>query len=349
MTPLINALRDGRDLSSSEVRLAVAALLSDETPDEEKADFLILLHRKGESTEEIVAFVHELLARAIDPQIDQAALPGPMLDNCGTGGDGFDLFNVSTTVMFVLAAADVVVMKHGNRGATSRCGSADVLEALGVEIDLAPAQLRESLKRCGLGFVFARRYHPAFRALAELRQRLAAARQRTIFNLLGPLLSPGRPTLQFVGVYEPRLTSVFADVLRLLGRKRAWIVHGNTDAGGIDDISTAGITTLAELADGRLTNGIIDARWLGLSESRVEELYGGDARENARILEGILDGSIGGAKRDLALVNAAGGFVVAGVASDIRVGLEMAREQIDSGRALAKLRALQQFQPNASR
>ena len=348
MTPLINALRDGRDLTSSEVAVAVPLLLSDGTADEEKAQFLTLLHRKGESTEEIVAFVHELLARAVDPQIDPAALPGPMLDNCGTGGDGFDLFNVSTTVMFILAAGGVVVVKHGNRGATSRCGSADVLEALGIEIDLAPAQLRESLQRFGVGFVFARKYHPAFRALAELRQRLAAARQRTIFNLLGPLLSPARPMHQFIGVFEPRLTTIFADVLRMLGRRRAWIVHGNTDAGGIDDISTAGITTLAELVDGRLTNGIIDSRWLGLSESRVEQLFGGDVQENARILEGILDGSIRDAKRDLALVNAAGGFVVAGLASDIRIGLEMAREQIDSGRALTKLRDLQQFQPSSS-
>lgn len=350
MTPLIEALRDGRDLTSSEVGLAVAQLLSTETPDERKAEFLTLLHRKGESTEEIVAFVRELLARAVDPQIEASMLSGPMLDNCGTGGDALDLFNVSTTVMFILGAGGVVVVKHGNRAATSRCGSADVLEALGIEIELAPEQLRESLQRFGLGFVFARKYHPAFRALADLRQRLASMKQRTVFNIIGPLLNPARPPRQIIGVFAPRLTTMFADVLRTLGRERAWIVHGTTETGaGMDDISTAGITTLAEFADGKLTSGVIDSRWLGLAESRVADLFGGDARENARILEGILDGSVRGAKRDLALINAAGGFVVAGLASDIRVGLEMAREQIDSGRALRKLRDVQQFQPNESR
>lgn len=350
MTPLIDALRDGRDLTSSEVGLAVAQLLSNETADEQKAEFLTLLHHKGESTNEIAAFVRELLARAVDPQIDAHKLAGPMLDNCGTGGDGIDLFNVSTTVMFILGAGGVVVVKHGNRSVTSRCGSADVLEALGVEIDLAPEQLRESLERFGVGFVFARKYHPAFRALAGLRERLAVANQRTVFNVLGPLLNPARPPRQIIGVFAPRLTTIFADVLRMLGRERAWIVHGVTETGaGMDDISTAGITTLAELVDGKLTTGVIDSRWLGLSASRIDDLLGGDATENARTLVGILDGSVRGAKRELALVNAAGGFVAAGLAPDIRAGLEMAREQIDSGRALRKLRDLQAFQPNKSR
>lgn len=347
MKPLIDALRNGRDLTRHEVGVAVSQLLSNGIRDEEKAEFLTLLHEKGESTEEIAAFVSELLGRAIDPHIDGSTLSGPMLDNCGTGGDGIDLFNVSTTVMFILAAAGVVVVKHGNRGATSRCGSADVLEALGVEINLAPEQLRESLKRFGLGFVFARKFHPAFRALAELRQRLASAKQRTVFNLLGPLLNPARPPRQIIGVFAPRLTTMFADVLRMLGRERAWIVHGTTETGaGIDDISTGGITTLAELANRKLTTGVIDSRWLGIGASRVGDLLGGDATENARILLGILEGTVCDAKRDLALVNAAGGLVVAGLAPDIRVGLETAREQIDSGRALQKLRQLQQFHPN---
>lgn len=349
MKPLIEALRHGRDLTNSEAGIAIAQLLSEETADAEKAEFLTLLHRKGESTEEIVAFVRELLARAVDPQIDAGTLPGPMLDNCGTGGDGIDLFNVSTTVMFILAAGGVVVVKHGNRGATSRCGSADVLEALGIEIDLAPNQVRQSLQRFGVGFIFARRYHPAFRVLAQLRQRLATMKQRTVFNMLGPLLNPARPPRQIIGVFAPRLTTMFADVLRMLGRERAWIVHGTIETGaGIDDISTAGATTLAELAEGRVTSGVIDSRWLGLAESGVQDLLGGEAAENACLLEGILDRTIGGAKRDLALVNAAAGFVVAGLAPDIRVGLQMAREQIDSGRALGKLRELQQFQPNRS-
>src|SRR5256886_2792896 len=178
------------------------------------------------------------MKRAGDPMIDPAQLAGPMIDICGPGGDGFDFFNVSTTAMFVVAAGGAVVAKHGNRRVTSSCGSADVLEQLGVEIDLMPERLNESLKRHGLGFVFARKYHPAFRALAEMRERLARKNQRTVFNLLGPLLNPARPSRQLIGVFDPRLTGIFAAVLRELRHKRALIVHGlgDNDA-GIDDIS----------------------------------------------------------------------------------------------------------------
>jgi anthranilate phosphoribosyltransferase len=272
-----------------------------------------------------------------------------MLDVCGTGGDGLDLFNVSTTIMFILAAGGVTVVKHGNRSVTSRCGSADVLEALGVEIDLTPEQLRQSVEHFGFGFVFARRYHPAFRALADMRARLAQTKQRTVFNLLGPLLNPARPQRQLIGVFAPRLTTIFAEVLRRLGCERAWVVHGLTETGdGMDDISIGGPTTLAELLDGKVTSGVIDPSWLGIPQSPLADLQGPTVQGNSRILEGVLDGAISGGMRDLALVNAAAGFVVADAVSDIREGLALAREQIDSGRALAKLRALQQFHPNSS-
>lgn len=347
MKALIEKVRAGIDLNSADVSIAVALLLSDQTDDASKADFLTLLHRKGESAEEIVAFVRQLIDRAVDPLIDEKNLSGPMIDVCGTGGDGLDLFNVSTTIMFILAAGGVVVVKHGNRSVTSRCGSADVLEQLGVRLDLAPEGLRECVARHGLGFVFARSYHPAFRAIAELRQRLAREKTRTVFNLLGPLLNPARPSRQLIGVYAPRLTSVFAEVLRQLGRERAWVVHGLAETGqGMDDISTGGPTTLAKLQHGKVTSGLIDPRWLNVPASTLEELAGGDAEENAKILEGILSGSVKGAKRDLAVVNAAAGFIVAGMAVDMADGIAMAREQIDSGRALQKLRALQSFGAN---
>jgi anthranilate phosphoribosyltransferase len=224
-----------------------------------------------------------------------------------------------------------------------------VLEALGVEIDLTPEQLRESVERFGFGFVFARRYHPAFRALAEMRERLARAKQRTVFNLLGPLLNPARPQRQLVGVFAPRLTTIFAEVLRRLGRERAWVVHGLTETGdGMDDISIGGPTTLAELLDGKVTTGVIDPSWLGIPQSPLADLFGPDVQRNSQILEGVLDGSISGGMRDLALVNAAAGFVVADAVADIGEGLALAREQIESGRALAKLRALQEFHPNNS-
>src|SRR6202011_3681688 len=173
MKALIEKLRAGIDLSPEDISYSVAVLLSPTASDDLKAQFLTALHQKGESAEEIAGFVRQLVDRAIDPGLEPEKLPGPMIDICGTGGDGLDFFNVSTTIMFVLAAGGAVVVKHGNRSVTSACGSADVLEELRVPIRLAPEELRESLKRHGLGFIFARQYHPAFRALAEMRERLA--------------------------------------------------------------------------------------------------------------------------------------------------------------------------------
>ncbi len=188
---------------------------------------------------------------------------------------------------------------------------------------------------------------PIIRRFARWRRcgsRLAQENRRTIFNLLGPLLNPARPSRQLIGVHTPRMTSVFAEVLRQLGRERAWIVHGSIGNGaGMDDISTSGVTTLAELADGRVSSAVIDCRWLGIPEASLEDLRGGDAAENARTLTGILSGEVQGAKRDLAVVNAAGGFVAAGLARDMGEGIWLARQQIENGRALEKLRALQEY------
>ncbi|HWY41517.1 MAG TPA: anthranilate phosphoribosyltransferase [Chthoniobacterales bacterium] len=346
---LVEKLQAELDLTSGDIDLAVVQLLSDQVDDELKADFLTALHKKGETAEEIVAFVRPLMKRAVDPMIDQAELPGPMIDICGTGGDGLSFFNVSTAAMFVVAAGGAVVAKHGNRRVTSSCGSADVLEQLGVAIDLAPEQLCESLKRHGLGFIFARMYHPAFRTLAGMRERLARQQMRTVFNLLGPLLNPARPSRQLIGVFDPRLTGLFAEVLRQMGRERAWVVHGFGDGGaGMDDISISGATTIAELADGKVTSAVMDVSWLGVSRASVSELQGGDARQNAETIEGILSGKIRDAKRDMTVVNAAGGFVVAGLAKDLKEGIELAREEIDSGRALERLRALQSYSPKIS-
>jgi anthranilate phosphoribosyltransferase len=347
--PLVEKLSAELDLTSADVDLAVAQLLSDKVDDELKGEFLASLHRKGETAEEIVAFVNALMKRAINPMIDPAELPGPMIDICGTGGDGLSLFNVSTAAMFVVAAGGAVVAKHGNRRVTSSCGSADVLEELGVAIDLTPEQLNESLKRHGLGFVFARIYHPAFRALAAMRERLARQNMRTVFNLLGPLLNPARPSRQLIGVFDPRLTGVFAEVLQQLGHERAWIVHGLGDDGaGMDDISISGATTIAELENGKINSAVLDVSWLGVPRAPVSALEGGNARDNAQTIEAILSGKIRDAKRDMTVVNAAGGFVVAGRAKDLNGGIELAREEIDSGRALEKLRALQNFHPNSS-
>lgn len=349
MKALIQKLRRRVDLQSSDIGYALVLLLSDEVEDEKKVEFLTALHQKGESADEIVGFVRGLMERALDPMIDPSDLPGPMIDVCGTGGAGLNFFNVSTTIMFVLAAGGAVVVKHGNRRVTSLCGSADVLEELGVPIRLRPEELKECVKRLGLGFIFARQYHPAFGMIAQMRERLARANTCTIFNLLGPLLNPARPRRQLIGVFAPRFPEVMAEVLRQLGRERAWVVHGVAEEDvGMDDISICGPTTIVELRDNKITSAVLDAHWLGIARSTLAELRGGGREENAATLKGILAGEITGAKRDLVMINAASGFVVAGLARDLNDGIALAREQIDSGCALAKLRALQNYQPKVS-
>ena len=344
MIALIEKIRAGTDLSAFDVQEAAAFLLSESIEAKTKADFLTALHEKGESASEIASFVRVLLERAVPLEID--AVDGPLIDVCGTGGDGVDLFNVSTAVTFVLAAGGATVVKHGNRRVTSRSGSADVLEALGVAIDLEPEDLRECIKRIGCGFVYARTYHPAFRAMAEMRLRLARQHQRTIFNLLGPLLNPARPKRQLIGVFAPHLTKLFAEVLRQLDCERAWIVSGTAvDTLAVDDVSTIGPTSVAELDAGKITSAVLDTRWLGIQEATLPDLIGADASTNAKTIKQILAGAETGPKRDMVIVNAAAGFVVAGLANEMNVGIEMAREQIDCGRALEKLKALQEYRP----
>jgi anthranilate phosphoribosyltransferase len=347
---LIEKLEAGRDLDTGDINFAVPVLLSDHAEDALKCKFLTAFHHKGETADELVRFARLLIDRAVDPMIDASQLPGPVVDVCGTGGDGFEIFNVSTTIMFILAAGGVVVVKHGSRSVTSKCGSADVLEELGVEIHLAPEELRECVQRHGLGFIFARQFHPAFRAIAEMRKRMAQEKTRTIFSLLGPLLNPARPSRQLVGVFAPRLTSVMAEALRQLGRERAWVVHGTTEDGrGMDDVSTNGVTTVADLDNGKISSAVLDTRWLGVKESSLDELIGDGVEGNAAIVEGILSGEIKHAKRDLAVVNAAAGFVVADRCHDMNEGIALAHEQIDSGRALDKLRALQSYTVSSPR
>src|ERR1700682_5715295 len=350
MKKLIEKVRNGLDLTDGDVRFVLPLLLSEAVPDETKAEFLLALHRKGETAEEIAGFVELFMERANDPEINPKELSGPMIDVCGTGGDGLSFFNVSTTIMFILAAGGAVVVKHGNRSVTSLCGSADVLEELGVPIHLPPEEMKESLHRHGLAFIFARQYHPAFREIAKIREQLARKNTRTIFNLLGPLLNPARPPRQLVGVFEPRLTTVFAEVLRKLGRERAWVVHGLAEeTHGMDDISICGATTIAEWQDGKITSAVLDTQWLGLQRFPLDELRGGNAAENARALEGILSGQIKGAKREMAIANAAAAFVVADLAPDMNEGILLARDQLDNGAALAKLRALQNFSKEGAR
>ncbi len=326
-------------LSHAQSLEALHALLQPQTPATEKTEFLKALRKKGESASEIAAFARGLLAEAVP--IPLQSFPGPLLDVCGTGGDRLDFFNISTTSMFVLAAGGVCVVKHGNRAITSQCGGADVLEELGVCIELSPANLADCIGRHGLGFVFAPLYHPAFKTLAPLRKQLAAEGCPTIFNLLGPLLNPAAPPFQLVGIFSPTLLPVYRDALALLGRTRAWALHGD----GTDELSTTGPSSVYETTPAGSSHFTLDPATLGLPLAQAEHLKGGDRRRNAEILTRILNGTETGPRTDVVLLNAAAGFVITGVQPDLASGLEYAREQIRSGRAAAKLEALRSFRP----
>jgi anthranilate phosphoribosyltransferase len=293
------------------------------------AGLLVALRAKGETVDEIVAAARALRARA-----ERAPrLRADAIDTCGTGGDGAGTFNVSTAAAFVVAGAGVPVAKHGNRAASSRAGSADVLEALGVRVDLPVAAAARVLDEVGIAFFFARRAHPAMRFVAPVREEL---RIRTLMNCLGPLLNPVGVRRQLVGVYEPRLVETLASALGQLGAERALVVHG-TD--GLDEITTTGPTHAALLDAGRVRAFPIDAAELGLARAARADLAGGDAATNAAQVRAVLGGEPG-ARRDIVLVNAAGALFVAGAAQDLRDGLARARVSLDSGAAAERLAAL---------
>ena len=334
-------LQAGNDLTPAQVRVAAAFLLDPNPEAARKASFLRILANKGETPGEIAAFVREFLQHAIDPGINEDSVKGPILDVVGTGGDKLNLFNVSSTAMFVLAAGGVCIVKHGNRGITGKSGGADVLEALGMKIDLEPEALARCVREVGIGFVFAPKYHPTFKAVGEARKLLAAEGQRSIFNLLGPLLNPARPAHQLVGVFDEKLVPVFAEILKELGRKTAWVVHGSTaDRQGMDELSTLGVNIVAKLAGGKIETTRIDPASLGFAKAHLSDLVGGESTDNADILEGILAGRIKGPKRDLVVLNAAAGFVITGKAPDLLQGRALAEDVLDRGAAHAKLRAL---------
>jgi len=339
METLTASLRTGNNLEPDEVRGAVAALVSADVPDAAKMEFLKALRNKGETAAEIAAFAQALLAHAVRPELDAAHLTGPTLDVCGTGGDKQGFFNVSTAVMFVAAAAGACLMKHGNRSITSKTGAADVLEELGVNIELPPARLGQCLEQHGVAFLFAPLWHPAFKAIAPVRKALATQGIPTIFNLLGPLLNPARPEHQLVGVFSENVLPRYAEALRILGRHRAWVVHGD----GTDELTLTGPSKVCALDAGTITSFTVNPEEFGLSRCTHDALRGGDRAGNARILIDILDSTERGPKRDMVLLNSAAALVVAGLAPDLAAGLTQSRQTLDRGTALAKLRALQSF------
>lgn len=256
-----------------------------------------------------------------------------LVDTCGTGGDRTGTFNISTTAAFVVAGAGLAVAKHGNRSVSSRSGSADVLEALGVNLELTPEQVARCIDEVGIGFLFVPRLHPAMRHAIGPRREMGV---RTIFNILGPLTNPASAQRQLMGVYNPSLTSVLAQVLGGLGAQAAFVVHG---ADGLDELSTTGVNRVSHLREGWVKDISLDPAELGLPKARVEDLRGGTAEENAEITRAVLSGEQG-PQRDIVLLNAAAALMIGDGAEDLREGLERAGEAIDSGSALEKLEAL---------
>lgn len=342
MKELIEQLRAGIDLTPSEVRTAANFLADPERPNGEKTEFLAALRDKGESGEEVGYFAEAFLSFAIKPAADLGGKPS--IDLCGTGGDRLELINVSTTAMFIVAAGGAAVVKHGNRAITSRSGGADVLEKLGIPITNSPEKMMAALEQTGIGFLFAPLFHPAFGAVANARKELAEQGIATVFNLLGPLLNPLRPEYQLIGVFSPTILEKYALALAKLGRKRAWVVHGQVPSGsGMDEISTVGETAVHEVKDSSFNYFHLFPDQLGLRTPNLHELRGGDAEQNANYVKAILSGTDRGAKRDFVLINAAAGLVIAGLAPRMEKGLQLAAQLVDSGQAVAKLREFQDF------
>ena len=336
MKEWIDLIAAGETLDEGRVQHITADLLGAEADDAAKADFLEALHRRGELPEEIVAFASAFLARA-EPFQPSSDL-GPLLDVCGTGGDKLGLFNVSTAVMFVAAGAGAKLVKHGNRGITSKSGGADVLEALGIPVDLPAERLHGMLEEAGATFLFAPRFHPAFKAVAPARKILAERGSASIFNMLGPLLNPARPARQLAGVFSERLVPLYASVLPGLGREYAWVVHGVAEGLGVmDEISTLGSTMVAKVRAGDVMTDIMSADDWGVPAGAIGELRGGDAAANAVILEEILSGQRRGAARDIVQINAAAAVIVAGLCEDPSEAMERTSAAIDSGAARAVL------------
>ena len=329
-------------LSAHEVSQVVDALLSGKYSDLEKADFLEALHARGETPEEVVAFASTFLERAEPFEVPYGI--GPILDVCGTGGDKLGLFNVSTAVMFVAAGAGARLVKHGNRGVTSKSGGADVLEALGVALEAPSDRLRQMLEEAGAAFLYAPRFHPAFKSVATARKVLGQRKITSIFNMLGPLLNPARPACQLAGVFDENLVSLYAAVLPSLGRERSCIVHGRVGEEGVmDEISTMGPTVMAEVTGGQILYRTMLPNELGVPFGSLADLQGGDARDNAVILQEVLSGGRHGAVRDMVLVNSAAALQVAGLAGDLGEGMSRAAESIDSGAALKVLNKMKKL------
>ena len=335
---LIQQLDAGRTLEEPQVWQAVENLASENVAAELKADFLAALANKGETPEEIAAFARALRDKSVPPPLDAETRAREILDVVGTGGDRLSTFNISTTVALLCAAAGVTVAKHGNRAVTSSVGSADVIEALGIRVDLSPAEAARALREHHFAFFFAPNFHPAFKNIAPARKLCAARGRRTIFNVLGPLLNPARPSALLVGVPQPELCGPMARALQSLGARRAMVVCGEADGKYLDELSTLGENTIAEFYQERgFNHSTLSPKNFPLQPATLADLRGGDRSVNAGIVRRILRGEERGPKRDAVLFNAAAALFVAGKVKSLGAGWDWAAETIDSGKAAAKL------------
>jgi anthranilate phosphoribosyltransferase len=334
---------DRQSLSREEARVVMAEVLAGKCTDAQIAALLVALHMKGETVEEIVGFAEAIRAAAtplgLHPNhtVDVSGTErDALVDTCGTGGDASGTFNISTATALVVAGAGVRVAKHGNRSVTSKCGSADVMEALGVNIDMPPARLAACLEEVGIAFLFAPAMHSAMKYVQSARREL---RLRTVFNLLGPLTNPAHASAQVVGVYSAELVEKLAEALSMLGLHRALVVHG---LDGLDEITITGPTRIAEVREGTIRTYEVTPEEFGMERGTIDDISGGNAAANAAIIRDILAGKKS-SRKDVVLLNAAAAVVAAGKADHLTDALPLASKSIDSGAAAEKLRALVAF------
>lgn len=327
----IQKLVEGRNLSYEEASDTMKEIMSGKASDAQIAAFLTALRMKGETVDEIAAFatIMRTFCHMIHPKVN-----GRLIDTCGTGGDRIKSFNISTTAAFVTAGAGINVAKHGNRSVTSMCGSADILERLGLNLHVEPRIVEKAIEDVGIGFMFAPSFHPAMKCVAVPRKEIGI---RTVFNILGPLTNPANANAQLLGVYHEKLVEQLALVLKKLGCREAMVVHG---IDGLDEISITGKTVIAWLDEGNVTLLNLSPESLGLEKARIEEIEGSTIEYGAELSYKILNGFVDGPKRDIVLLNAAAGIIVGDKASNFSEGFEVARESLESGAAYRKLRQL---------
>jgi anthranilate phosphoribosyltransferase len=330
LKPYIHKVIERKDLSIEDARKAMEIIMTGQATSAQIGGYLTALRMKGETVEEITGSAQAMreVVKRVSPDTNGQAL----IDTAGTGGDGSNSFNISTAAAFIIAGAGRKVAKHGNRAASSRCGSADVLEALGVKLKMTPEQVKACIDEVGIGFMFAPKFHPAMKHAIGPRKELG---QRMIFNVLGPLTNPAGATHQLIGVFRPDLTQTLAEVLRELGGKAAFVVHGD---GGLDELTTSGPNKVSHLKDGIVSTYELIPQDLGLARPLNGELRGGEPSENATKMEALLSNEIDGPLRDVVLLNAAAALAVE--EGDLLNGLDAATDSLESGSALGKLHAL---------